>query len=195
LGHWLPSRLEALRREMPAIDLRLHTSDAVADLQRGGIDVAIRYGKGPFENAISLCDDAFAPICSPTLGIETLADLRRATLIHVDGRRRPLPTPDWRRWCKKAGVTNVDTGAGQHFPDSLLAVQAAIAGQGVAIVSLVLVSHALDAGVLVAPFSVTMPGDGYHFVWAAGLQERADIASLGQWFAGEMAKKRNSSSL
>ncbi len=74
-----------------------------------------------------------------------------------------LPS-DWRRWCKKAGVTNIDTGAGQHFPDSLLAVQAAIAGQGVAIVSLVLVSHALDAGVLVAPFPITLPGDGYHFV-------------------------------
>lgn len=194
LGHWLPSRLEALRREMPAIDLRLHTSDAVADLQRGGIDVAIRYGKGPFENAMPLCDDAFAPICSPTLGIKTLAELRRATLIHVDGRRRPLPTPDWRRWCKKAGVTNIDTGAGQHFPDSLLAVQAAIAGQGVAIVSLVLVSHALDAGVLVAPFSVTLPGDAYHFVCAEGLQERADIARLRQWFTAEMTKKRKISS-
>jgi len=71
----------------------------------------------------------------------------------------------------------------------LLAVQAAIAGQGVAIVSLVLVSHALDAGVLVAPFPVTLPGDGYHFVCAAGLEERADIARLGQWFTREMTRK------
>lgn len=187
LGHWLPSRLEALRRELPAIDLRLHASDAVTDLQRGAVDVAIRYGKGPFVNGVALCDDAFAPVCSPTLNIKTLADLRRAALIHIDGRRTPRPLPDWRRWCKKAGVTNIDTRSGQHFPDSLLAVQAAIAGQGVAIVSLVLVSHALDAGVLVAPFPVSLPGDSYHFVCAEGLAEHADIASLRQWFAGEMA--------
>lgn len=186
LGHWLPSRLEVLRRELPAIDLRLHASDAVVELKPGGIDAAIRYGKGPFANAVTLCNDAFAPVCSPTLGIKTLADLRRATLIHVDGRRRPQPLPDWRRWCQKAEARDIDTNAGQHFPDSLLAAQAALAGQGVAIVSLVLVSHALRAGLLVAPFPVFLPGDTYHFVRAEGLEERADIASLRNWFAREL---------
>ena len=128
LGHWLTSRLETLRRDLPGIDLRLHASDAVVDLVPGGIDTAIRYGKGPFANAIPLCRDVYAPVCSPALGIATLADLRRATLLHVDGRRRPQPVPDWRRWYEAAGVGDVDTASGQHVPDSLLAVQAAIAG-------------------------------------------------------------------
>lgn len=48
LGHWLPSRLESLHRDLPAIDLRLHASDAVVDLRPGGIEAAIRYGKGPW---------------------------------------------------------------------------------------------------------------------------------------------------
>lgn len=183
LGHWLSSRVEALRRDLPAIDLRLHASDAVVELRPGGIEAAIRYGKGPFANSVALCDDAFAPVCSPTLGIETLADLRRATLIHIDGRRRPLPLPDWRRWCDKAKAKHIDIHSGVHFPDSLLAVQAAIAGQGVAIVSLVLVSSAMRAGLLVAPFSVSLPGEAYHFVCAEGLEDRADISSLRAWFA------------
>jgi LysR family glycine cleavage system transcriptional activator len=186
LVHWLPARLEALRRELPAIDLRLHASDTVVDLKRGGIEVAIRYGKGPFVNAVPLCNDAFAPVCSPTLKIKRLADLRRATLIHVDGRRRPQPLPDWRRWCKKAEARDIDTTSGQHLPDSLLAVQAAIAGQGVAIVSLVLASDALRAGLLVTPFPILLPGDTYHFVCADGLEESADIASLRCWFAREL---------
>jgi LysR family glycine cleavage system transcriptional activator len=186
LGHWLTSRLEALRRELPAIDLRLHPSDAVVDLTPRGIEAAIRYGKGPFTNSVALCDDTFAPVCSPRLKIKSLADLRRATLIHIDGRRRPLPLPDWRRWCARAAANNIDTSVGQHFPDSLLAVQAAIAGQGVAIVSLVLASDALRAGVLVAPFPTSLPGDTYHFVCADGVDERADIVSLRNWFTREL---------
>lgn len=186
LGHWLPSRLESLHRDLPAIDLRLHASDAVVDLRPGGIEAAIRYGKGPLANSVVLCNDAFAPVCNPTLQIETLADLRRARLIHIDGRRRPQPTPDWKRWCEQAKARQIDTTKGQHFPDSLLAVQAAIAGQGIAIVSLVLVSDALRAGVLVAPFTVSLPGDAYHFVCAEGVEDRADIASLRAWFTREM---------
>jgi LysR family glycine cleavage system transcriptional activator len=190
LAHWLPSRLAALRRDLPAIDLRLHASDGVVDLRPGGIEAAIRYGKGPFAHAVELCDDAFAPVCSPRLEIKTLADLRRATLIHIDGRRRPLPLPDWRRWCEKAKARQVDTNSGPHFPDSSLAVQAAIAGQGVAIVSLVLVSDALRAGLLVAPFSVSLPGDAYHFVCAEGLESRADLSSLRAWFARQLTPWR-----
>jgi len=189
LGHWLPARLAALHRDLPAIDLRLHASDAVVDLKSGGIDAAIRYGKGPFANAVTLCSDVFTPVCSPMLGIKTLADLRRTTLIHIDGRRRPHLAPDWRRWCEKAKARQMDITAGQHFPDSLLAVQAAIAGQGVAIVSRVLVSDALRAGLLVAPFPVTLPGDAYHFVCAEGLEDRADVSSLRAWFVRELGER------
>lgn len=187
LGHWLASRLETLRRDLPGVDLRLQASDAVVDLAPGAIDAAIRYGKGPFANAVPLCRDAFAPVCSPALGIAAPADLRRAALLHVDGRRRPLPAPDWRRWCEAAGVADVDTTCGQHLPDSLLAVQAAIAGQGVAIVSLVLARDALAAGLLTAPFSVALPGETYHFVWAEGLEGRPEIAGLRDWFARQLA--------
>jgi LysR family glycine cleavage system transcriptional activator len=187
LGHWLASRLDALRRELPSIDLRLHPSDALVDLRPGGVEAAIRYGKGPFANAFPLCTDAFAPVCSPALEIAAPEDLRRATLLHVDGRRRPQPLPDWRHWCAEAGIPDVDTASGQHFPDSLLAVQAALAGQGVAIVSLVLVGDALAAGLLEAPFSVALPGETYHFVCAEGLEKRADMVNLRSWFARELA--------
>jgi LysR family transcriptional regulator, glycine cleavage system transcriptional activator len=183
LGHWLSSRLDAIHRELPDIDLRLHASDSVVDLKLGAIEAAIRYGKGPFPNAALLCNDEFAPVCSPSLGVKRVSDLKRVPLLHIDGRRRPRPLPDWRRWCDKAGVSHVDTSAGQHFPDSLLAVQAAIAGQGVAIVSVVLVSHALRAGLLVTPFDIRLPGDSYHFVCADGLNDREDIVRLRRWFS------------
>lgn len=185
-GHWLVSRLDRLRRDLPTIDLRLHTADEIVNLRPGGVEAAIRYGKGPFVNAAPLCSDVFAPVCSPGLKITALADLKVATLIHVDGRRRPLPLPDWRRWCAKAGAAGIDLAAGQHFPDSLLAVQAAIAGQGIAIVSLVLARDAISAGLLISPFATSLAGETYHFTWADGLEEQTDIVGLRRWFAREL---------
>ena len=76
----------------------------------------------------------------------------------------------------------MDTRAGVHFPDSTLAVQASIAGQGVSIVSLVLVADALAAGLLVAPFAPILRGETYHFACATDLETRPQIVTLRNWF-------------
>ncbi|SCX29347.1 MULTISPECIES: LysR substrate-binding domain-containing protein [Agrobacterium] len=189
LSHWLVPRIEALRKTIPTIDLRLHSSNVVEDLRPGGIETAIRYGNGPFPGVTSvvLCTDQLTPVCSPNLGVSNLDDLRDATLIHIDGRNRPSPTPEWSSWCALAGFTGLDTDAGPRFPDSMLAVQAAIAGQGVTIVSRVLAVDALAAGLLQAPFAQSLTGDAYHFVCAAGLAHRADITALRTWFQASFA--------
>jgi LysR family transcriptional regulator, glycine cleavage system transcriptional activator len=190
LNHWLAPRMGELRRLHPEIDLRLHASNDVVELRSGGIEAAIRYGKGPFAGAagIALCDDAFAPVCSPRLGLTAPKDLRRATLIHIEGRSRPKPLPDWQRWCAMAGVADIDTSSGLRFPDSLLAVQAAIAGQGVAIVSLTLVADALAAGLLEVPFKETLDGETYHFACAMAVEARPDIVTLRNWFVQAMSR-------
>lgn len=189
LSHWMVPRLAELRRLLPDIDLRLHASDAIVALRSGGVDAAIRYGKGPFAEVadIPLRDDVFGPVCSPGLGLSAPEDLRRTTLIHIDGRQVPVPAPDWSRWCAEAGLRDVDTQAGLRFPDSMLAVQAAIAGHGVAIVSRVLVADALDAGLLVAPFAPVLRGETYHFACAPDIEKRQDIVALRAWFLNVMA--------
>lgn len=189
LSHWMVPRLAELRRLLPDIDLRLHASDAIVALRSGGVDAAIRYGKGPFAEvaSIPLRDDVFGPVCSPVLGLAALEDLRRTTLIHIDGRQVPVPVPDWPRWCAEAGLRDVDTQAGLRFPDSMLAVQAAIAGHGVAIVSRVLVADALDTGLLVAPFAPVLRGETYHFACAPDIEKRQDIVALRAWFLSVMA--------
>lgn len=191
LSHWLVPRIDTLRRAIPMIDLRLHTSNIAEDLRSGGIEAAIRYGRGPFPGVVStfLCDDVMMPVCSSRLGLSHLEDLRHANLIHIEGRNRPTPEPGWSHWCTRAGLTGVDTDAGSRFPDSLLAVQAAIAGQGVVIASRVLLADALAAGLLVAPFSEQLAGDAYHFVCAVGVETLADIASLREWFQTNLGSR------
>lgn len=189
LSHWLVPRLDDLRHALPTLDLRLHAAEDVVELSEGRIDLAIRYGRGPFAGveAMPLKRDAFAPVCSPRLGLSKSGQLRRAALIHVDGRRTPKPSPDWGRWCKRAAIAGVDTAAGLRFNDSLHAMQAAIAGQGVAIVSLVLAADALASGLLVTPFRPTLKGDTYHFVCAQGVGGRPEVAILRDWFRNNLA--------
>lgn len=112
--------------------------------------------------------------------------------MHIDGWRTPKPAPDWRRWLDAAGANDVDARAGQHFPDSLLAVQAAIAGQGIALVSMVMVNSALASGLLIAPFAVTLPGEAYHFVFADGVERLSRLIRLREWFTRELGSRFDS---
>jgi LysR family glycine cleavage system transcriptional activator len=188
LSHWLVPRLGEIRRVLPELDLRLHASETIVRLQPGEIDVAIRYGKGPFTGVETtpLKADAFTPLCSPGLNIADLEDIRRVALIHVDGRTAPLPLPDWPRWCAEAGISGVNTAAGLRFSNSMHAMQAAIAGQGVAIVSLVMAADALASGLLIQPFNHILPGDTYHFACAPGIGSHTDVDALRRWFQTEL---------
>ena len=193
LSHWLVPRMNALRQAVPMIDLRLHMSNVVEELRPGGIEAAIRYGRGPFHGVVSthLCDDVLMPVCSPALALSHVNDLRHATLLHIDGQSRPTPKPDWSRWCAQSGIDGLDTTAGPRFPDSMLAVQAAIAGQGVVVVSRVLVEAAIQASLLIAPFSQTLAGDAYHFACSPGLEARADIVALRTWFQSCLSARQS----
>jgi LysR family glycine cleavage system transcriptional activator len=71
----------------------------------------------------------------------------------------------------------------------MLAVQAAIAGQGVVIVSRLLASDALAAGLLEAPLGPTLDGDAYHFCCARESESRTDIAGLRTWFQETLATR------
>lgn len=167
------------------MDIRFHASDSPERLVPGHIDVAIRYGPGPYPEtpSLKLWDDELTPVCSPTLNLTSETDLRRAVLIHVAGRRRPEQGVTWEGWCSLSGLSGVDVAAGPHLPDSMSAVQAAIAGQGVAIVSGRLVADAIKAGLLVAPFASTITGDAFHFLSADAIEQSDPVTRLRTWFS------------
>jgi LysR family transcriptional regulator, glycine cleavage system transcriptional activator len=183
LSLWLVPRMQELREHCPDLDLRFHASKALTSLKEDGIDVAIRYGEvAPGSSgSFVLQKDEYTPICSPALRLHRPGDLRRATLLHVDGFRVPRPAPTWARWCKRAGVSNVDTDAGPRFSDSLQAMQAAIAGQGVVLGSPVIVSDALSSGVLVRPYQEALAGASYYFVCSSSVAARTDVQTLRAW--------------
>src|ERR1700756_1945513 len=89
---WLLPRLTAFQEAHPGIDVRITTSTALVDFRGGGVDAAIRYGRGnwPGVRAEWLMADDFFPVCSPALltGKKPLhcpEDLAQHTLLHTSG--------------------------------------------------------------------------------------------------------------
>lgn len=190
IAHWLVPRLPALMRQFPNIDLRLHADDGIVDLRSRQIDVALRYGAEPGAQLTPrlLYQDSFVLVASPQLTLKTPEDLLLATLIHTDGRRVPQPAPDWYRWRSEFGPAALQIDAGPRFTDEAHAIQAAIAGQGVAIVSQLMAQHALNTGLLVAPFNMALPGAAHYFVSNPDGQHPQTVAQLADWVAAEMKR-------
>lgn len=190
ISHWLVPRLPALLRQFPNIDLRLHADDGIVDLRNRQIDVALRYGAEPGAQLTPrlLYQDSFVLVASPQLTLKTPEDLLQATLIHTDGRRVPQPAPDWYRWRREFGPATLQIDAGPRFTDEAHVIQAAIAGQGVAIVSQLMAQHALNTGLLVAPFNMALPGAAHYFVSNPDGQHPQTVAQLADWVAAEMKR-------
>jgi LysR family transcriptional regulator, glycine cleavage system transcriptional activator len=189
-ARWLVPRVASFSAANPDIDLRLHASDDPVDLGEGAIDVAIRYGRGdhPGLTAEPLLRDTFGVVCSPRLDVRSPADLRRHKLIHFEWRHPARHRPVWRRWLAEAGLPPSDTQAGLTFTDESHAIQAAIAGHGVALLSLVLIANELASGALVQPFGPRLAGQGYFLVYPDGDLRRDEIVALRSWIQRQLAR-------
>ncbi|WP_342109633.1 LysR substrate-binding domain-containing protein [Methylobacterium sp. SI9] len=174
--------LGAFRAQHPSFDLRLHASDALVELDGGVADIAVRYGAGPFPGLVSepLLSERFGVLCAPSLGLSVPEDLRRATLLHVDWTQ-PSLAPDWRRWARLAGLTGLAVDAGPRLTDDGHGLQAAVAGHGVVVASLVLAAPEIEAGLLVHPFGPVIPGETYHVAATPETMACADIRAVRDW--------------
>jgi LysR family transcriptional regulator, glycine cleavage system transcriptional activator len=188
-ARWLVPRAAAFHRAHPRMDLRLHASDEPVDLLAGTSDAAIRYGRGGYAGleAEKLFQDVFAPVCSPALNLRQPQQLAAHTLIHFEWRRARRDNPIWARWLESAGLSELCPKAELIFTDETHAIQAAIAGQGVALVSLMLVADELARGTLVQPFGPKLDGFQYLLVYPPGAHISARVAALRTWIRDEVA--------
>lgn len=189
LTHWLVPRLSGLQTHCPDIELRLHTGIELVDLNNDSVDAAIRYSSRSDESlaATLLYEDAFVLVASPALTLTRMEDLMSATLFHVESRLIPQPPPDWEHWRACFGPAALNTGAGPRFTDETHAIQAAIAGQGVAIVSRLLAKDFIDKHILTVPFACSLPGANYYFVTTREKSHRQDIVSLREWLLANIS--------
>lgn len=145
-GLWLLPRLGEFQKRHPAIDVRVAASNAVLDLAAEEIDLAIRYcaqANAP-AGAVRLFDESIAPVASPALkvgNIESRRELARCVLLEYEDRRHWL---SWGDWLASRGLTRAQARGVLRFNQYDQAIQAAVAGQGVALGRLELLGPMLE---------------------------------------------------
>lgn len=186
---WFAPRMARFLTRYPSVALHVSSSTALAAFESEPFDLAIRHfdGKAPGLEARLLCADASHMYCSPEyaqrLALQRPADLTRATLL------RDTFHPNWDAWLTTfAGLDHGHIAAitSVHVDQTLLAVEAAVHGQGVLITSALLVEAEIAAGTLIEPFDAHLPLEkAFYIVHAGGAELREPVRLFRDWLLAE----------
>ncbi len=187
-ARWLLYRLDRFRDAHPGYEVALDATPRVIDLARDEADLAICNGQ-PGEASVSqdlLARSRLYPVCAPGLLAAgrrfAPADIAGLTLLHdeEDGS-------SWRRWLEAAGVAGVDLRHGPRFLESGLAIDAAIAGQGVALADDFLVAQDIVAGRLVRLGDIALAAADcdYYLRSLEDARRRRPVAAFRGWLLSE----------
>ena len=182
--NWLAPRIGAFQLRHPSLAVRVSMDSRLVDFSREDVDVALRAGRGPWPGlaAHRLLPMRFAPACSPDL-------LRRfgPVTTPADLLRLPLLTPSdpwWRKWFELAGVDAPDlaTRPGIELESQQIEGQAALAGQGVAMLTPAMWGPELASGRLLQLFELV--GDQNESYWLVYPETRRNLPKIRAWRDG-----------
>ncbi|WP_299839175.1 LysR substrate-binding domain-containing protein [uncultured Paracoccus sp.] len=191
-GNWLAERLGRFQMDHPELTLRLDASDKNINFARDDFDLAIRFGHGDWSGltAHRLFDFEITPMLSPRLleGRRLTDPAELLTLPRIDSG-----DPHWAMWFCKAGIADLPEAA-SPTPDlgtQIHEARAAIAGQGVAVLTPRFFRYELATGSLVQPFQMTCGnGKSYWLVYPEARRNRPAIRAFRQFILAEAAADR-----
>ncbi|MBT8155118.1 LysR family transcriptional regulator [Epibacterium ulvae] len=154
-AEWFLHRIADLEQTHSDIEVNMVTTTRVVDLNREGVDLAIRRGAGQWSGTIAdpLMAETIVPVISPSL----LSSLKATSLEELLSTARILGNSnvegEWDRWCRSCGFTSPDLTQRYNLPTYELSIQAAKDGLGVTLARRPLADPDLETGRLVQPFS------------------------------------------
>lgn len=189
---WLAPRLYEFARAHPEIDLRFSATLRNLDFDRDDVDVAIRFGYGQDDGlySVPVRPEWLTPVMTPELAerYPTPQSLTEAPLIHDDSISFLNPPCDWPAWFRAVGVDFTPTH-GTHFSNADHAIDAAVAGMGVALGRRPMIIKDVIEGRLVTPFKVAIETKArFRFLCRKGEETRPQIAAFRDWFLAEIEK-------
>ncbi len=181
---WLVPRIRSFRRKCPNIDLRFHTSRELVDFSRTTNHVAIRFGRGNYQNVHSekILDEWLVPVASPDL-IKQHGMLERGTDL---GKIPLLESGDepWSVWSQSEAEAEWLSRA-PSIDDSAGVLAAAEEGLGYALARWTLASRALHRGTLrLAGTGALSYGSAYYFVCPKNFLALPKVAQFREWLIG-----------
>lgn len=195
---WLAPRLGGFQDMRPDLDVWVSADMNLVDLAGGDVDIGIRYGAGRYDGLIveRLMSEEIIPVASPALihGARPLrepSDLRFHTLLHDAGLENDPLCPTWSMWLRAAGLRDIDSARGPKFNQSSLVIDAAIAGEGVALAKAQLARADLASGRLATPFSGATPAAfAYYIVHAPVRSVAPAVTAFKAWLHAEAGEAR-----
>ena len=189
---WLVPRLNDFRRLHPGIDMRLDATNEIQDLEREGIDLAIRYctPKTAGTGAVRLFGELVFPVCSKTLlagkKLGSPKDLTGQVLLHYDDPYRRYPWLSWEVWFELTQTQGVKPAGMLRFSHYDQLIQAAAEGHGIALGRSRFVGQWVKQGKLVLPFGkryMCTPSDSraYFLVPSPRSAARAEVTKFSRW--------------
>ena len=195
---WLIPRLAGFTRTHPDLDVRISAETRVLDLERDGLDLAIRHGPAALvgANAVKLFGERVFPVCSPKLlkdpkrPLREPADLRHQVLLQYDDPEGRHPWLHWKTWLEIERLTDLRPAGSLVFSGYEQIIPAAIAGHGVALGRSPLVREAMSSGELVAPFKRSAdPARAYFAIVSKNSAGRPEVTDFVDWLKEEAKKE------
>lgn len=186
---WLVPRLYRFLNRHPQVRVEI-----VSEVDRSyrDCDISIDFRRTQFADfriEPFIATEVF-PVCSPAIAraLQTPTDLAKQTLLHEVSAMNDPDYPSWQSWFSTLGVHEREAHArkGPLFTLALMALQAAIDGQGVALGQALLVEYDIAAGRLVRPFNVATPLRlDYYLIYSADRKENPAFVAFHQWLVSE----------
>ena len=195
---WLIPHLAGFTRTHPHLDVRISAETRVLDLERDGLDLAIRHGPATMvgSNAVRLFGERVFPVCSPKLlndkarPLREPKDLRHHVLLQYDDPDGRHPWMHWKTWLEIERLTDLRPAGSLVFSGYDQIIPSAIAGHGVALGRSPLVREALASGELVAPFKRSAdPARAYYAIVSKNAGGRPEVADFVAWLKEEARKE------
>jgi LysR family glycine cleavage system transcriptional activator len=191
---WLGARLGRFCRAYPDIEPEILVSADLKQLLAGHADLAIHWGAGSWPQLAQeeLHAPLEFPVCSPALlrGQVPLADvddLRHHRLLHWQSRGW------WGAWLRDFQVTDIDWNQGPVLHDYALALDMAVAGEGVALADDLLAGEHLLTGRLVKPLAAAREPEYRQQLLMRPDPDRPDaVAAFRDWLQNEIGQHRRS---
>jgi LysR family transcriptional regulator, glycine cleavage system transcriptional activator len=195
---WLLPRLASFEREHPDIDIRISASDTLVDLADPQIDLVLRYchPRDAPPGAVRLFGEVLSPVVGRGLAeqiqrgaappLNEPADVARYTLLEEDDHRPSGQWLSWRHWLSENGVPGLEPQRWMLLNFTYQQVQGALAGQGLALARLPLVTEAVQRGELIEPFGPARRLASPYAYWLVQLQHdnpapRPEVSAFARW--------------
>jgi LysR family transcriptional regulator, glycine cleavage system transcriptional activator len=192
---WMVPRLHRFAADNPGVDVRLNHSTKVTDFKREDIDVAVRYGRGGWENVeeFRLLEGGAVPLASPALleryglaGYPLPLSAQQIASLPIQHEAEVEFYTDWRRWFDRSGMSDFDVEHGVTYDDSGTLLRVGVAGHGVVLGRVALAQEELANGLLVQVSDIPVSEEyGYYLVYDPARRDHPVVARFRDWVIAE----------